>query len=534
MVDPNDSPFPKTLADLRVADHSLVDTSGTADKNIYKTLNLLRKSTLSVPNRLHSILQDAKFVASLHSYLNERTASDTTCASVNPSSARSPHLSFPLVANERCGSWYIPPHLRQHNDSLTAPHNESNPIESASSSAYFKSTDGHVNQWSFSLRRLNLPLLSVLGAHRGAILVDSTRRGKAYPDALRRTVPIWVAVWNRVLFPEEQFSWSWNLQVKDLERGEVAQVEQRLNGFVDGLRGLELDLLRLKASVMRPIVCVWIANCEQEEWIWTFEGLKAQVERVKEMTSGECNVLVLCSASRRVVGSEMSENGYIQGAGDDSEGWARGLTAQIFWRHKDEIVETRDEEIEEVIERLVRAQKPKVGAGEAVLVKPTQNLFICVACEGTSENDGIAINCNGPREQSSSTTLMLGCRQGKLGSRDLRDRLVLVKDFISQMLSKGRTGSVVVFCSTGRDLSAGVVLAILCLFYEADGHLKPRSKVDADRETVESLNPLAANAGIDKQLIKQRLAWITTSKPDVNPSRSTLQAVNSFLMERPP
>lgn len=38
---------------------------------------------------------------------------------------------------------------------------------------------------------------------------------------------------------------------------------------------------------------------------------------------------------------------------------------------------------------------------------------------------------------------------------------------------------------------------------------------------------------IDKQFIKQRLAWITSSKPDANPSRATLQAVNSFLMDRP-
>lgn len=39
---------------------------------------------------------------------------------------------------------------------------------------------------------------------------------------------------------------------------------------------------------------------------------------------------------------------------------------------------------------------------------------------------------------------------------------------------------------------------------------------------------------IDKPLIRRRLAWITTTKPEANPSRSTLQAVNSFLIERPP
>lgn len=35
---------------------------------------------------------------------------------------------------------------------------------------------------------------------------------------------------------------------------------------------------------------------------------------------------------------------------------------------------------------------------------------------------------------------------------------------------------------------------------------------------------------MDKQFIRQRLAWIVLSKHDVNPSRSTLQSVNAFLM----
>lgn len=36
-----------------------------------------------------------------------------------------------------------------------------------------------------------------------------------------------------------------------------------------------------------------------------------------------------------------------------------------------------------------------------------------------------------------------------------------------------------------------------------------------------------------KQFIRQRLAWIVSAKHDVNPSRSTLQSVNAFLMQPP-
>lgn len=37
---------------------------------------------------------------------------------------------------------------------------------------------------------------------------------------------------------------------------------------------------------------------------------------------------------------------------------------------------------------------------------------------------------------------------------------------------------------------------------------------------------------VDKALVRRRLAVITTAKPDINPSRSTLQSVHSFLMPR--
>lgn len=58
------------------------------------------------------------------------------------------HYNLPLVANERCGSWYIDP-------------------EGKAGSAYFKSTDGHTGQWDFSFRRLNLQLLALANQYGG-------------------------------------------------------------------------------------------------------------------------------------------------------------------------------------------------------------------------------------------------------------------------------------------------------------------------------------------------------------------------------
>jgi hypothetical protein len=52
--------------------------------------------------------------------------------------------ALPLVANLRCGLWYAPP-------------------RAFVATCYFKSTDGHARNWSFSTARLNLHLALLAG-----------------------------------------------------------------------------------------------------------------------------------------------------------------------------------------------------------------------------------------------------------------------------------------------------------------------------------------------------------------------------------
>ena len=160
--------------------------------NLSNTLSSLRRSTLSTHNRLASIISDSAFVESVASA-----------------------YELPLVANERCGSWYIPPSLK-------------------SGSVYFKSTDGHTGEWSFSLRRLNLQLLNVVEKWGGAVVVDSTRRGKSMPDALSKTIPTWCCVMNRAVFGGETGKEEISLFTPPQAVGESehAQMEKRIDGFV--------------------------------------------------------------------------------------------------------------------------------------------------------------------------------------------------------------------------------------------------------------------------------------------------------------
>jgi tRNA A64-2'-O-ribosylphosphate transferase len=182
-------PTIKMSQPLKEADIIFPHLSNTP--NLSSTLSSLRRSTLSTQNRLASIVSDSEFITSVGSAYD-----------------------LPLVANERCGSWYIPPSQK-------------------SGSVYFKSTDGHMGEWSFSLRRLNLQLLDVVKRYGGAVVVDSTRRGKSMPDALSKTIPIWCCVINRAIFGREEKG-----EVKlfsppqAVSESEHAQMETKIDGFV--------------------------------------------------------------------------------------------------------------------------------------------------------------------------------------------------------------------------------------------------------------------------------------------------------------
>jgi tRNA A64-2'-O-ribosylphosphate transferase len=164
----------------------------------------LRAEEYSLLNRLRSILDDRAFVRQTR--------------------AEYPSLAF--FANLSCGRWYVdgirdapPPPLPLSSSSAVAA-NASNEAPASDSSAksasgsmatlaescYFKSTDGHTHHWKFSTARLNTHVLQRIIAQQtassrcaGALIVDSTRKGKRQPDSFSRTLPIWCAVWNRAL-----------------------------------------------------------------------------------------------------------------------------------------------------------------------------------------------------------------------------------------------------------------------------------------------------------------------------------------------
>ena len=115
-----------------------------------------------------------------------------------------------------------------------------------------------MHQWDFSMKRANLHLIPLIQPRHqqqpqddeasvdqagsgatteltGCVLIDSTRRGKRYPDALSKTVPIWCAVLNRAshrTFGTPSDPPPLQIPTDTVSLSEAAQIEARLDMWV--------------------------------------------------------------------------------------------------------------------------------------------------------------------------------------------------------------------------------------------------------------------------------------------------------------
>lgn len=501
----------------------LIFASDQANHNFARVLGDLRRAHLSITHRLRSICRDAAFVAEV--------------------AARYP--DFAVVANERCGSWYIP-------------------VTTKGGSAYFKSTDGHTGQWSFSMRRLNLHLLPLLCAGGGSsptrgggcILVDSTRRGKRMPDALSKTVPLWCCVLNRALFPAQEGQDDEAAQ-KDAQTlytppgvvsaSEHSQMLARVPAFVETLGGLGVFRLGDETT---PDPVAWrrqnLPNGKPLRPVWVTPDMPwPDVDGLRD----RFNVLFCCTSSRVPPTGEDGEDGddadYIQGAADDTENWAHGLTPELFWDNSEKLLETPEADLPALITAIVKAgSESTASAGGATYTETAITPYLS-AGQWTGPSPPLP-----PRDPSdvcqiafvrqatepatwasSPTSLEVGLgKQDKIAGRTLRYAFPQICEFVSAFLKRGdgdrSKKRVRILCPTGRDISVGTALALLCFCFDEAG--EPRTASPFSSSSSSSSSPSAI---FNKDVIRVRLARIMTAMPHANPSRATLQSVNSFLMD---
>lgn len=233
------------------------------------------------------------------------------------------------------------------------------------------------------------------------------------------------------------------------------------------MQSLCLDIVSLRSELKKPMRPFWITPGSSSPEIL--------------IDSEEFNVVVCCTASRHVEGAEASENGYIQGAGDDSEAWSHGLTPDLFWKYKDRLLKTVEEDLQGIIEELlVSGSSASTHDSKAVRIGPT-NLYLgsLASVQQTDGFDGMVICSDSPtpcvvpnkENHDRPKVLRLLCSSGKLGSRALRSQLPLITPFITSLSQVSGPPKILIACSTSTDLSVGIALAILCLTVDDEGEL---------------------------------------------------------------
>ncbi|KAF8407098.1 hypothetical protein HHK36_006223 [Tetracentron sinense] len=325
---------------------------------IYKASRSIKKKDNSLYNALRSIYEDSIFVGEISQLWPD----------------------LPLLANLRCGLWYSP---------------------NFESTCYFKSTDGHCNNWSFNTSRLNLHVAHLAGQKGGCIIVDSTRRGKRFPDSMSKTIPIWTCVLNRSILNyfnkmrengptmemvsidnesntstcddadtrHVSLDWDCSLHLPLwVSKTEKATIEDHLEEWTKQLEASGADIASLASSLRKPLRPLWISP---KTVIWLNE--------VPECDSWDFTPIILVSAStssdifQQRTTSEFSWH-YISGAGDDEESWARGLSPNLFWNHAYDLINSGpdlcNQKVADIVEkdRVYRAQRGQ--SAPQITIKP--------------------------------------------------------------------------------------------------------------------------------------------------------------------
>lgn len=190
-------------------------------------------------------------------------------------------------------------------------------------------------------------------------------------------------------------------------------------------------------------------------------------------------------------------------------------------------------EVGGLIERLVEREREegerKKDGGAGGVREVVEGMGVFVGCGGggvaVEEGDGACVVVLGEKVTERGGwvkgrgRLEVGLGKGKAASRALRDALPEICEFVARYLRAEDAGGdgkkVVVLCESGKDLSVGVALAVYCWCFDDTGNVRQDDK----------------EVSFNKTAIRVRLGHIVTTLPEANPSRATLQSVNSFLMD---
>jgi tRNA A64-2'-O-ribosylphosphate transferase len=414
--------------------------------------------------------------------------------------------------------------------------------------------------------------------------VDATRRGKRFPDALSKTVPLWAAVLNRVAHrlrvpgavaaaaaaEGDEGGGGWDMELHTplwVPAQERAQMEALLERLVERALGVGGASLReALLGLQRPLRPLWLSpesrlSLTEDDGE---EGLASGSYDIggctREAALRAFTPLYLVSASRvaapheaRVPEGARWTWDYVQGAGDDAEHWAEGLSPEGFWAHREMLLGPGPTglggRIAEVVALLGKGGGPGLtaagthrfaaaGCGEAVadLVTPGEGGIFWIRGTGLGLGDSASgaapravdavLNCG--LESSRGDAAAFGGRALHLPVRHFKERrgpqlssvLPAALEACRKWLGEGLR--VLVHCDDGRDVCVCVAVVVLLGLYSptADGELC------LDQSALQS--PLRT---ADKGRVRQVLAYVSAAYPPAQASRGMLKQVYEFFRE---
>ncbi|EFA84712.1 Putative initiator tRNA phosphoribosyl-transferase [Heterostelium album PN500] len=464
------------------------------------------------------------------------------------------YSKYALVANLRCGAWYS---------------------ANFKYSCYFRSTDGHYGNWRFSLTRLNLNIIDLVLKYDGCLIVDSTKRGKKFPDSFTRTIPIWIAVINRCLYKLKSESiqtvmndnliaeqWNQLYTPKWVTDSERDQMLKMVDSYCKLLmeHADTLDLKSYSSRLHKPLRPLWL-SVETQPIILEFEQQQQQQQTSNNNNNNNNDddkeeqldfhplYLLSCSDFRE---DHKSFRAYIQGAGDDDENWSMGLTPQMYWsNHKEIMSQENDEQLEQYIQQLVKSERTKKDIiifnsnsnnnnnedkqketiiEESNEFKTIDNTYITISSSKELTDIwnrfDLIINCsivnyvidNQDDDKIKNNYIHIPMKEGKLAKNDLVENLRLCEQWLlSKMKDDTKRNRILIHSINGLQNCVCVLSVLL------SKHLHLFT------DSLESFDFFNRNKLTKSDIIKLYL-FLEKQSPSSLPHKSIRNAINNYLL----
>ena len=235
----------------------------------------------------------------------------------------------------------------------------------------------------FSFTRLNLHVAVLAAERSGCVIVDSTRRGKQYPDSFNATIPVWCGVLNSLIFgtssgiihSTDEATKSSSRRSNDENIGDFVGPPWMPNSQHSAIQAVISDVILqmpeylkeyirtlLSKRLLKPLLPLWVSPVEG---MLDIQGAEAACEAMLSSSPSSSQAfvpIVLLSVSEDRSEKEHREEGfswfYVKGAGDDHENWCRGLSPHEFWSNKEEILSSDDPGcVDEMVDKLVAERR---------------------------------------------------------------------------------------------------------------------------------------------------------------------------------